>query len=143
MTLADFETPLWLDPPLLASPEVCDYLRFHTGAPIVDSAAQAAFVVISSGDALPQFTDFAQGTLEYPDRSATLIVQVARLEAGSGFKLKGPGISGKRKLRIKPLPEDFAERTAANRALFPRGVDLIFVAGNSIAALPRTTRVKD
>jgi alpha-D-ribose 1-methylphosphonate 5-triphosphate synthase subunit PhnH len=30
----------------------------------------------------------------------------------------------------------------ANRALFPRGVDLILVAGRHILGLPRTTRVE-
>src|SRR5262245_61648051 len=78
LTLADFETPLWLDADLAASTDVADYLRFHTGAPIVRDPRRATFALVSSGRNLPRFDAFALGTLEYPDRSATLIVQVAR-----------------------------------------------------------------
>ena|SRR5258705_1868335 len=143
LTLADFETSIWLDAELGASRDVSDYLRFHTGATIVADTARASFALIASGATLPPFETFAQGTLEYPDRSTTFIVQVRTVESGSGLRLKGPGIAGRRHLKIKPLPDDFAERATANRALFPRGIDLIFVAGDRIAALPRTTKVKD
>jgi len=34
-----------------------------------------------------------------------------------------------------------AQRLRDNRELFPRGVDLVFVAGHTIAALPRSVRV--
>jgi alpha-D-ribose 1-methylphosphonate 5-triphosphate synthase subunit PhnH len=36
---------------------------------------------------------------------------------------------------------DFAKRLRANRELFPRGVDLVLVAGAQVAALPRSVRV--
>jgi alpha-D-ribose 1-methylphosphonate 5-triphosphate synthase subunit PhnH len=36
------------------------------------------------------------------------------------------------------LPADLHDRLVANRALFPRGVDLILVSANSVAALPRS-----
>jgi len=39
------------------------------------------------------------------------------------------------------LPDDFTARWANNRALFPRGVDVILVAGTDIAALPRTVHI--
>jgi len=38
----------------------------------------------------------------------------------------------------QPLPQDFQTRIAANRALFPRGVDVILVSPNAVAALPRS-----
>jgi alpha-D-ribose 1-methylphosphonate 5-triphosphate synthase subunit PhnH len=44
-------------------------------------------------------------------------------------------------LRAGSLPSDFEARLAGNRALFPRGVDLLLVAGHELAALPRTTVV--
>jgi alpha-D-ribose 1-methylphosphonate 5-triphosphate synthase subunit PhnH len=37
---------------------------------------------------------------------------------------------------------DMPHRLAANHALFPRGVDLLFVAGDRVAALPRSTMVE-
>ena len=39
----------------------------------------------------------------------------------------------------KGLPDGFLAMRAANRPLFPRGVDVILVAGADILALPRTT----
>jgi alpha-D-ribose 1-methylphosphonate 5-triphosphate synthase subunit PhnH len=38
----------------------------------------------------------------------------------------------------QPQPPDFPNRIAANRALFPRGVDVILVSPDAVAALPRS-----
>src|SRR5262245_1572955 len=43
LTLCDFETPVWLDPVLADSSGVPAFLRFHTGARLVTSPADAAF----------------------------------------------------------------------------------------------------
>jgi hypothetical protein len=41
-------------------------------------------------------------------------------------------------LKAGGLPQNFVAQRTANRALFPRGVDLLLVSGGSLAALPRT-----
>jgi alpha-D-ribose 1-methylphosphonate 5-triphosphate synthase subunit PhnH len=56
--------------------------------------------------------------------------------------LTGPGIRGAQPFRAAPLPPDMSERIAANRSLFPRGVDLLLAAPKRIAALPRSVRLK-
>ncbi len=43
VALADYETPLWLDPALAAAPDVGAWLTFHTGARIIAEPARAAF----------------------------------------------------------------------------------------------------
>jgi alpha-D-ribose 1-methylphosphonate 5-triphosphate synthase subunit PhnH len=139
LTLLDQDTPVWLDAPLAASEAVASWLRFQTGCPIVTDPAQCAFALAGDVASLPPFDSFALGTPDYPDRSTTLILQVATLTGGPELTLSGPGIRGTAALRAGPLPEDFVARCAANRALFPRGVDLLLVAGNDVAALPRTT----
>jgi alpha-D-ribose 1-methylphosphonate 5-triphosphate synthase subunit PhnH len=139
LCLADFETPVWLDPTLAASP-VVDWVRFRTGAPIVDMSNGAAFALIGNPRDLPDFSVFAQGSDEYPDRSTTVIVQVDRFE-GRPIAFAGPGIKGTRTFSAEPLPEDFPVRLAANRELNPRGIDLILIAGTQIQALPRSIRV--
>jgi alpha-D-ribose 1-methylphosphonate 5-triphosphate synthase subunit PhnH len=138
--LADYETPVWLDAMFAAAPAVAEWVRFQTGAPIVKDARDAVFALIADPLALPDFDKFAVGTEDYPDRSTTLIVQVS-LFKGPAFTLKGPGINGQRAIAVTPLPVDFAARLRANRELFPRGVDLVLVAGTQVAALPRSIRV--
>jgi alpha-D-ribose 1-methylphosphonate 5-triphosphate synthase subunit PhnH len=138
--LADYETPVWLDPAFADASAVSGWIRFHTGAPIVKDARDATFALIADPLALPDFASFAVGTEDYPDRSTTLIVQVDRFE-GPALTLSGPGIKGTRSLAAAPLPDDFAERLQANRELFPRGVDLVLVAGAQVAALPRSVRL--
>ena len=139
LTLCDHDTPVWLDAPLSAVPAVSEWLRFHTGARVTDDAANAAFAFVA--DALPPLDRFNPGTLEYPDRSTTIVLQVESFAAGMGFVLSGPGISGQRAAQIAGLPADMPERLAANRRLFPRGVDLLLVCSTEVMALPRTTQV--
>jgi alpha-D-ribose 1-methylphosphonate 5-triphosphate synthase subunit PhnH len=141
LTLLDYETPFWLDPALAAAPEVAVWLKFHTGAPLALDSQEAAFAFVSDAAAMPPFGAFSAGTLEYPDRSATLVLQVARFGQGDALELSGPGISGSRSFSAQPLPPDFRTRLIANRELFPRGVDLILVSPDAVAALPRSVRV--
>jgi alpha-D-ribose 1-methylphosphonate 5-triphosphate synthase subunit PhnH len=139
-SLADYETPVWLDDALAAETAVAAWIRFHTGAPVVADPRQATFALVGNANALPDFALFSPGNADYPDRSTTVVVQVERF-AGGAHSLAGPGIQTERTLAAEPLPDDFAGRWAANRALFPCGVDLVLVAGTNVAALPRTVRV--
>ena len=142
LTLCDFETTVWLDGALSDTPGVAEFVRFHTGARLVDAPADAAYAVVSNAEHMLPLTCFAQGTAEYPDRSATLILQVAELKA-AGWKLEGPGIQDHRLFAASPLPSDFARQAKANRALFPCGIDMFFVTDLGLAALPRSTRLTE
>jgi alpha-D-ribose 1-methylphosphonate 5-triphosphate synthase subunit PhnH len=55
--------------------------------------------------------------------------------------LRGPGIDGAAILQAKIKPADLFERLAVNAALFPRGIDVVLVDDDAIAAIPRTTRL--
>ena len=139
-SLADYETPIWLDRPLTNVPAIAEWIRFHTGAPVVTEPRDAAFAIIGNPHDMPDFTQFALGSEEYPDRSTTIIVQIERF-GGRALAMDGPGINGGRSLAAEPLPDDFADRLRANRELFPRGIDLVLVADDHVAALPRSIRV--
>lgn len=115
-------------------PAVRDWVTFHIGAPLV--AAEAADFAVGTWEALHPVTRFRIGQPDYPDRSATLIVEMDRL-VNHGPALTGPGIELATWLN---LPETAAFR--ANRALFPLGFDTLFTAGDRIAGLPRSTRVE-
>ncbi|MEP9353922.1 phosphonate C-P lyase system protein PhnH [Xanthobacter sp. KR7-65] len=144
LALLDYETPVFLDGALAAAPAVAAFLRFHTGAPVVTDPAAARFVLAADGAAMPDLAALAQGEPDYPDRSATLIVQLAELGEGARV-IEGPGIRGRRGFAAAPLPADFSARLAANRAAFPLGVDLILTApgadgAGSVMGLPRTVK---
>lgn len=132
LTLCDPETPVHLAPGH-DTPGVREWIAFHSGAPVV-SRADADFA-IGTWDMLLPLEDYRLGRSDYPERSATLIVERETL-ANEGPELRGPGIED---VSFFDLPETEAFR--ANAALFPLGLDFFFTAGDRVAALPRTTKV--
>ncbi len=140
LTLADRDTPVWLDMPFDHA-EVRDFLRFHTGAPTVTAREAATFGILSAGSKDP-FEGFALGSDTYPDRSASLIVEVPALRGGAPTTWRGPGIDGSTTVAIDGLPPAFWSDWQANHALFPCGLDLLFAAGREICALPRSIAVE-
>lgn len=141
LMLCDADTAVWLDRTLTAAEPVARWLRYQTGARLVDLPADADFAFIADPAKLPNLEGFSQGTQEYPDRSTTLIVQVESLARGERFTLAGPGIEQTATLRVKGLSDLFVKQWLVNGARFPRGVDLLFAAPDAIAGLPRTTRI--
>jgi alpha-D-ribose 1-methylphosphonate 5-triphosphate synthase subunit PhnH len=141
LTLFDHDTPVWLDPLMSKTSDVTKWLKFHTGAPVVLDSSICSFALIGDASALPALDCFALGSSEYPDRSSTLILQVESLTQGESLELRGPGIDGTAILRAAIQPPDLFERLAVNAALFPRGIDVVLVHGDSIVAIPRTTRL--
>lgn len=133
LTLVDATTPLRL----AADAEAAAWLRFHCGCPLVSEGA--AFVL----DPAASLRDLDAGTDEEPHRSATLILEVAGLAEGAGWRLTGPGIRDAHRLRVAGAPAGFVAEWALNHARFPRGVDVVLCAGTRIAALPRSVTVED
>ena len=141
LTLCDHDTPVWLDAALRGNDDVAQWLRFHCGCPLVDNPHDAAFAFAADVESLLPFSAFSLGSAEYPDRSTTIVLQAESLEHGTRLALEGPGIRGRKSFCASLLPADIAERMTANRALFPRGVDLLFVTANAVAGLPRSVRI--
>lgn len=141
LTLVDHDTPVWLTAGLAKS-GLPQWLAFHTGATVPHDKPSAAFAFVEKGAVLPAFSLFAQGTAEYPDRSATLVVEIEALNGGRPLRLRGPGI--KKEMVIEPagLSETFLPFWAENHRLFPRGIDVVLVADNDVLCLPRTTTIK-
>ncbi len=133
LTLCDGTTPLHLGPSL-DLPQLRDWVTFHSGAPLV-SAKDARFAVGTWADLTP-VNRFAIGLHDYPDRSATLMVEMPDL-AQTGARLTGPGIAREARLSLPDLGA-----FQANRALFPMGFDTYLTCGNRLAGLPRSTKVE-
>ena len=133
LTLCDGTTPLHLGASL-DLPVVRDWVTFHTSAPLV-VAEQARFAVGAWTDLCP-INRFAIGLPDYPDRSATLIVEMPAL-ATTGARLTGPGIADVAHLSLPEIPA-----FRANRAHFPQGFDTYLTCGTRLAGLPRSTIVE-
>jgi alpha-D-ribose 1-methylphosphonate 5-triphosphate synthase subunit PhnH len=137
-TLLDYETPVWLDAALSQAPGVAEWIAFNVGARVTADPREASFAIIADPSGVPPFEQFSLGTDEYPDRSTTLVLQVRSFGQGERLSLTGPGIADRAIFAADPLPADFCARLAANRALFPRGVDVILVSPDCVGALPRS-----
>ena len=136
LTLLDFETPVWLD---AASQRAAAYLRFHCGVTVVAEPRASRFAFAGDPAAIPPLDSFDLGYSEFPDRSTTLVVAVPGLASDSGLVLRGPGLKGTARLRVDGVAPPLWRARAELAPLFPLGIDLVFVCGRRLAALPRTT----
>lgn len=137
LTLLDGDTPLWIDwiadtPPLRA------FVKFHCGCPLVERSQEAAFGLVTDSANMPRLAHFAPGVEQYPDRSATLLLQVPGLDGGPAVTLRGPGIRDSAVIAPAGLPEWFWNDWRLNAAQFPLGVDIFLTCGAAIVGLPRS-----
>ncbi|BCS89871.1 phosphonate C-P lyase system protein PhnH [Pseudodesulfovibrio sediminis] len=140
LALVDMDTPLWVGPK--APVDIQTFLRFHCGCFIPRKPENGAFGLILDGTRLPDFESFNPGDIEYPDRSATLIIQVDSINVGRGITLSGPGINGNTRLSVDGLHTDFWQAMQDNHRRFPLGFDVILTTKTEIVSLPRTVQVE-
>ena len=139
LTLCDHDTSVWLDPALVSEQAVTSWLRFHTGAALVDATARADFAFVVG--ALPPLDSFALGSDQCPDRSTTVVLSLSSLTTGAALGLRGPGIKDAATINPAGLPGEFLDQWTENREQFPRGIDLLLVGPEGLVGLPRTTRI--
>ncbi|SEL21168.1 alpha-D-ribose 1-methylphosphonate 5-triphosphate synthase subunit PhnH [Bosea lupini] len=140
LTLADYETPIWLPAALRDGPAGA-WLRFHCGTALVDDPARAAFVMIDGAAPEPRLAAFNAGDDQFPDRSTTVLIQCAGFEGGEAVTLEGPGIAGQRSIAPIGLRPGFWAEVEDNAAVYPLGVDLLLVHGAQVLGLPRSTQI--
>lgn len=104
---------------------------------------QADYVVISGpldADRAALLRGVKAGDRLYPENSATIIVE-ADLDGEAEFALSGPGINGRRVVKIGGIdPAFWALRAAA--CSYPLGWDAFLVDGTRVMGLPRSTNVE-
>lgn len=137
LTLLDHETPVWLDR-ALSTGAVTQWLAFQCGCPVVTEPAAAAFALVSDPELMPPLGLFALGTDAYPDRSTTVLIATAK--TAQRLMLSGPGIDQSLRAALPVRPSLVAE-WAENRALFPRGVDMVIAGEGEVTGLPRSTKM--
>ncbi|MFH0256704.1 phosphonate C-P lyase system protein PhnH [Vibrio rumoiensis] len=169
LALADNSTPVWLSNGFANDIAIRENLNFHLGCAILSSQKGAgplsgiqqkpSFGVISQQD-MANFdwsqTSFFVGCEEYPDRSTTVIVEVAGLstvpcslsesdgEPPVVLRLSGPGIEHEARVVVQSLSSTAISAMLSQRKThkFPLGLDFILVSGEQVVALPRSTTVE-
>jgi len=140
LSLLDQDTRLWLSPGV-AGAQIATSLKFHTGCSFAAAPGEADFALVARIEELPTLESFGAGSQEYPERSATVVLQVPSFN-DAGWRLSGPGVRGEARLSVSALGEGFLEQWQRNHALFPRGVDFYLSCGERLCGLPRTTRIE-
>ena len=144
ITLLDHEVSLAVEP-FEGADELELFVRQRTAAGRA-TADRADFVVVSSERLHPSLPlALRQGSLAYPNDSATLVILVPPLdEAGSDgavLALAGPGVPAGFTFRVGGLPPALFE-AREEAAEYPCGIDLILVdPAGRVAALPRSTAI--
>jgi len=139
LTLVDHDTSLWLAPEM-DNEAVKRFLQFQTGVQLVSEPSAADFALVSSTDIL-SFDNFSIGTAEYPDRSATLIIQIEKSGNAMPVRFSGPGVKSSQDFNANGLGETFWKQVQQNNKCFPLGLDFMFCLSEGIAACPRSTTV--
>jgi len=145
LALLDQDCTLWLSP-TLANGTAAAWLRFHTGCQIEQECYKADFVWAASIAELPPLHQLKQGSAEYPDQSATCVVDVTGWRAAvvsdaDAVSLRGPGIRDVLKLAIDGMDAGFVQRHHAMQAHAPSGVDIFFCAKDTLVCFPRSVRL--
>jgi len=140
LTLCDHDAAVWLSS-ALAKASVGAWIGFHTGAHMVDAKSDCLFAFLELGTTRLTFSAFALGGQDYPDRSATLVLELPSLTGGPELVLQGPGIKDQTVIAPLGLPEGFVLQWQDNHQQFPRGVDLVLTAGRDLLCLPRSCHI--
>lgn len=141
LSLLDHDTRLWVAPSANAA-VIGSYFRFHTGCLCAGSPGEADFAFVDHPERLPDLGAFAAGTEPHPDRSTTIVLEVAAIE-GNGWILTGPGIEHHARMARAVPGARFIEQWSEQRRRFPCGVDVILTREDTLAALPRTTSIAE
>ncbi len=112
-----------------------------SGATVVPfELAGHLFLKLDTDAALARLARAAVGDPLYPDEGATVVVP-ARIGEGPELRLSGPGVDGTARLRAGGLhPGLWPLRAGLCR--YPLGIEMIFLDGDRIAAIPRSTTVE-
>ena len=149
VTLVDHEVSLAVEP--FGGADLLERFVRQRTAVAAASADRADFVVAASDCLDPSLPlRLRQGTLAYPNDSATLLILVPTLDqttsaddgAALSLALAGPGVPAGHGFTVAGLtPALFEARDEA--AEYPCGIDLILVDPNGrVAGLPRSTAIQ-
>lgn len=105
----------------------------------------ADYIFIPSGNSYGKIREAKRGSLEYPDRGATIIYQVEQLSESAEkatLELRGPGIESAVSPEIKGLEREELLLLGEINIHYPLGIDVLLIdLDNKIMALPRSVKI--
>ena len=146
LALLDQDCALWLSSTLAHGPAAA-WLRFHTGCLMVQDCSKADFVWAASIAELPPLQQLKQGSAEYPDQSATCVVEVTAWRAAAetevdAVSLRGPGVRDVITLAVDGMDASFVQQHHAMQEHAPCGVDIFCCARDVVLGFPRSVRLR-
>lgn len=119
-----------------------EWLRLHAGARMAQGAADFEIVCADQLDALA-CAGFEAGSDVAPQTGATLLIDVAGLDqpGATTLLLQGPGVAATQALRVKGITAGVWHWRLSLREQYPRGIEMLLLCGDRLAALPRSTRI--
>ena len=142
LSLADMDTSLYLAREL-DHPISRGFLTLHTGVKMLEAATNADFVLATQETDIAQYQDLPVGDPQYPDQSATLILQVNEIQGSKKISLSGPGIKDKKTIMFPDLTGNFFAWREMKNSRYPCGIDVIFASSSELMAIPRTTKLEE
>jgi len=117
-------------------------LAFRTGSSLA-GISEADFVIASRGRTDGMLALIKRGTLEYPDKGATVVYLIDEIaDKGGNVALTGPGIDGIIKPLFSGLDDSELSGLCKVNSEYPLGVDAMFLdAHGRVACIPRSTRI--
>lgn len=141
ITLLDGETSFTVLP--FHDPWI-EYIQHNTGARI-SNVPGAEYVLVDGSEDIPDIDKVNRGDLLSPEKGATLLFQVDKIEespgaASTGIKLQGPGVKGTRDVYISGMGSSHWPRLKQLNREYPLGVDLFIVAlDGRVIGIPRSS----
>lgn len=124
--------------------EIIDAVLRQTGSRV--AAPEDADYVICEAESLARTLDLVKdGTLEFPDQSATVICRVTAIDGQGGerLRLSGPGIQTCVTVAIEGFSPEAQAVMAERNSHTPLGIDIVFVtASGRVVCINRNTRLE-
>ncbi len=126
--------------------DIIAYLTTNTNVRI-ESSAKANFIIVSGDSTGQEIEHSFEGDPAYPETSAFVLLQIARLanvpfEGGTELTLSGPGIKNAQALFIAGIKNEVIAAIQEKNSEYPLGIDVILCAEDgSISAIPRSIQI--
>jgi alpha-D-ribose 1-methylphosphonate 5-triphosphate synthase subunit PhnH len=116
-----------------------------TGSRAADIVS-ADFVIFAAGDTGDELYKVKRGSLEYPDKGATVIYYGAALDESkksADHSFKGPGIAAGAGFTAPGIPAGELKKLSEINSEYPLGVDTIIISEKHLLCIPRSSKITE